>query len=58
MLKSEYNKITGLGPSVDRLAAQVEQLMHSQSNGSPVAAKIDVGALTQDILRKYTKRAI
>ena len=52
MLKSEYSKITGLGPTVDRLAAQVEQLMHSQSNGSPVAAKIDVGALTQDILRK------
>ena len=47
--------IAGLCPRVDHLAAQVEQLMHSQSNGGAAAANIDVGALTQDILERVNE---
>ena len=48
------NIAISLCPRVDRLATQVEQLMHSQSYGD-AAINIDVGALTQDILERVNK---
>ena len=55
MLKNEYRNIAALCPRGDRLAAQVEQLIHSQFNGGAAAANIDVSALTQDILERVSK---